>query len=308
MADSASPDPRSGTSCADGFVVIAALWILAALATLAMIYAVYVVHTATALRFSDDRLQAEALTTAALELTSFQVAAMAEPPSRGSFEFRLGHADVAVGFRSEAARIDLNLASKELLSGLLVALGAEPKIADALATHIVAWRRPRGDRDPEAESYRTAGRNYLPRGGPFAHVEELALVMGFSPDLVERVLPFLTVYSGRPEVDVMAAEPQVIAAIPGMSPDRFSAILAQRRDPRPDPMAMNRILGPLEGFATTQSSRSIRVNIRIRPDNGLPSNSDVVIVTADDGPYPYRILYWRDDRDVADAGTTTGSR
>ena len=53
--------PRGGR---DGFIVVAVLWMLGALATLASIYAVYVINTATAMGVNDDRLQAEGLMTA----------------------------------------------------------------------------------------------------------------------------------------------------------------------------------------------------------------------------------------------------
>jgi general secretion pathway protein K len=294
-AVTAPPQPRHR----DGFVLVAVLWMVAALATLATIDAIYVIKTATAMRVNDERVQAEALTTAALELTAFRMTATAAPPSAGDFEFKLENAEVAVEFRSEAARIDLNLGSKELLSGLLTVLGTKREIADELAGHVVAWRTPRGDRDPEAVRYRTAGRDYRQRGAPFPHAGELSLVLGFRPELVERVLPFVTVYSGRPEINVMAAEPQVIAAIPGMTRDRLNAILVERRRPRPDPMVMNGILGPLEGFATTQSSRTVRAKVAVRLANGHLLTAEVVILIVRDGPDPYRILSWRDDLDEA---------
>ena len=58
-----------------GFIIVAVLWIMLALATLASIYAAYVVRTAYAVGASDDRVNADALFTAALELTAYQVTA-----------------------------------------------------------------------------------------------------------------------------------------------------------------------------------------------------------------------------------------
>src|SRR5205814_2073315 len=49
----------------DGFIVVAVLWILAALATLASVYAVYVSNTAFSSRVNDDRIQAQGLVSAA---------------------------------------------------------------------------------------------------------------------------------------------------------------------------------------------------------------------------------------------------
>ena len=99
------------------------LWILGALATLATVYSIYVINTASALAIIDDRLKAEALVSAGVELTAYQLTATPDVPPSGSFRFRLGEANVAVEFRTEFARIDLNVAPKEVFSGLFAALG-----------------------------------------------------------------------------------------------------------------------------------------------------------------------------------------
>src|ERR1700704_3930748 len=110
----------------NGFIVVAVLWILAALATLASIYASYVATTVIASRVNDERIQAHALISAAVELAAYQLSASSQEPrqTRGAFNFRASNADIAVEFRSEAARIDLNQAPKPLLAGLFAALGA----------------------------------------------------------------------------------------------------------------------------------------------------------------------------------------
>ena len=127
-------DRMSAGSGRDGFIIIAVLWMLIGLATLASIYSVYIANTATALTVTDEALQAELLTTTSLELTAYQFSSSgndAKDPksakdaksekaarlSRGGFRFRAGTATVGVTFVSEAARIDLNMAPKEMLAG-----------------------------------------------------------------------------------------------------------------------------------------------------------------------------------------------
>src|ERR1700730_17210037 len=90
-----------------GFIIVAVLWIMLALAS---IYAAYVVRTAYAVGASDDRVNADALFTAALELTAYQVTAAPKEsrPPNGRSNFRLGRATVSVEFHSESGRIDLN--------------------------------------------------------------------------------------------------------------------------------------------------------------------------------------------------------
>jgi general secretion pathway protein K len=51
---------KSARRAESGFFLVAVLWILAALATLASIYSSYTVNTAAGSRVADDRVQAEA--------------------------------------------------------------------------------------------------------------------------------------------------------------------------------------------------------------------------------------------------------
>jgi general secretion pathway protein K len=284
----------------DGFIVVAVLWILGALAALASIYSIYVTNSALGLSVNDDRLQAEALVTAGLELTAYQLSAkdVDSRPTQGAFRFRMGRADVAVDFRSEAARIDLNAAPKELLAGLLAGLGARADAAAYYADRIIGWRQAgevEGE-NQEAAAYRTAGLSYGPRQGPFSDVGELWLVLGLPPALVERALPFVTVFSGRAEVDILAAAPEVVAAMPGMTPDRLYAILGQRGPGAANAQVVQGLLGSAPG-ASTQPSKSTRVTVRIAFDNGRRVGSEAVILLLDDADAPFRVLSWRDDFD-----------
>lgn len=283
---------RRAQATSDGFVLVAVLWILSALATLAAIYAIYVANTAVAVAGSDDAIEADALMSASVELTAYQLFGTPAQArlTRGSFDFRLGRANVAVEFCSEAARIDLNEAPKELLSGLFIALGAQPDAARQYADRVVGWRTtPKtGERDEEAGLYRAAGLSYFPRGAPFEHVGELGLVLGLPPALVERALPHITVFSGLDRINARDAAPEVLAAIPGMTPD------AQTGAGR----AASGATGPgAQALVTAEGSPATRVTARISFDNGRRIASEAVILPGD-GNEPFRILSWRADIDV----------
>ena len=58
-----------------------------------------------------------------------------------------------------------------------------------------------------------------PEGGTCERSDGLpsALVFGLPSFLVERALPFVTVFSGRAETNVLVAAPEVVAAAPGMT-------------------------------------------------------------------------------------------
>jgi general secretion pathway protein K len=297
--------PRSARpqTASDGFILVAVLWILGALAALASIYAMYVANTAIALAVNDDAIAADALVSGSVELAAYRLlAAPAESrPTRGAFNFRMGRANIAVEFCSEAARIDLNAAPKELLAGFFGALGAHPNDAEQYADRIVGWRTTpsSGSPDNEASLYRAAGLSYDPRGAPFAHVGELWLVLGLPPALIERAVPYVTVFSGREDINVLDAAPEVIAALSGMTPERLNAFLGERttmaRGSGPSALAQ---LGPARKGATTEGSKATRVTVHINFDNGRRIVSEAVVLI-DGRDEPFRVLSWRDDIDAS---------
>lgn len=290
----------AGRNATDGFIVVVVLWILAALSTLISVYAVYVIDSAAGLAEQGDQLHADALVSAAIELAAYQhLATQAQSrPTHGQFRVRLGDANIAAQFRSEAARIDLNAAAKPLLAGLFVVLGARPQDADAYADRVIAWRTvsPQSD-NPEAAAYRDARLRYGPRGSKFPHVGELSLVRGLPAGLVERAMPFVTVYSGRPQVNVLDAAPEIIGALPGMTRERVKAVLAQRQAAPENAQALLALLGQAQQYATADGSKALRVSVQVNLDNGRSTTSEVVILVFEGGPEPFSILSWRDARD-----------
>ena len=281
-----------------GFVIVAALWLVAALAALAVIFSAYLASSARALALSDSALETEALVSAGVELTAYQLRLPREDarPSQGSFRTRLNGSELAVTFVSEAARVDLNAAPKELLANLLTVLGAAQDDARQFADRIVGWRtKATPERVGNEDAlYLAAGRSYTPRQAPFAHVNELGLVLGLPPALVERALPFVTVFSGAPGVDPLSAPPEVIAALPGMTPLSLKQFLSDRAALPSDPAAIAAALGEAKALGTVRKSQAYRLLIRVHLQNGRNTASEVVISLRSEED-PYRVLSWQDN-------------
>ena len=281
-----------------GFIVVAVLWILAALTALVLIYLTYVTDTAVVVAGSAERVQIEALATGAVELAAYQLTALKEDarPTSGAFNSRLGAGKLSVTYRSEAARVDLNAAPKELIAGLMAGLGADRSDANDYTDRIIAWRTPveNGDNDPENSFYRTSGVAYLPRHAPFPQADELWLVRGIPPRLVEQILPFVTVFSNLATVNILDAAPQVMTALPGMTPEKLQSVLAQRDDP-----TLNRqsLLATLGSAATLAGSKAYRLSIGVEFNNGRRGAAEVVILLMESGDEPYRVMSWRNASD-----------
>ena len=300
--DALTKDRADTPSSEQGVVIVAVLWILMALSALTVILSLYLSASAQALAVNDTALKIEALVSASLELTAYQLtlAGDKDRPPRGSFHFKMDAADTLVTFTSEAARIDLNLAPKELLAALFAGLGAKKDAATDDAERIVGWRtRPAPDATNDEESlYRALGLSYSPRQASFVHASELALVAGLPPALVDRALSFVTVFNGSSGVDPAIAEPEVIAALSdnGKPKDPFSSdTLASGNAPAAlgsAPAASGN--APAASDATTAKSTCYRVEVTINFEDGRRAASEVVIALGNKVE-PYRVLSWQDD-------------
>ena len=127
--------------------------------------------------------------------------------------------------------------------------------------------------------------------------------MGIPEVMVERAMPFSRSIPARPQVNILDAAPQVLAALPGMNPDRLNDDPVPQRAGRPQNAAARcwRCSVPRRRSATTQGSKAIRVTARIAFDSGQRMTTEAVIFILDSGTEPYRVLTWRDDVDDAPA-------
>lgn len=123
---------------------------------------------------------------------------------------------LALTISDEAGRVDLNLASAELLVALFKGSGVQDDNAQRLADAIIDYR----DRDDERRSlgaerddYEAAGANARPKNAPFAVLEEVRGVLGMSNDIFEAVRPFSSVHSGQLGIDPRAAPDALIATL-----------------------------------------------------------------------------------------------
>lgn len=296
---------RAAAAGEAGFIIVPVLLLLLLLASLAGSLSVYLSSSARALALYDDRLRAAGLFVASMELVAYDQSSVSRPQRkpRGAFSFRLGNASVQVAYETEAARIDLNLAPKDLIANLFQVLGAQPRDALGYADRIIGWRTaPKEESlDGEASLYQAAGLTYSPKGRAFSSIDELWRVLGLPPAMVERALRFVTVYSGRPDVNVFAAPPEVIASLPGMTPARMQQFLSQRDALSRDNASVVDQLGTADGLASTQAGDVMRLRSTITFDNGRTAAAEIVIQLAG-SEEPYKVVNWRDLDETARNG------
>jgi general secretion pathway protein K len=146
--------------------------------------------------------------------------------------FTLGDLHVRYRFFGELGRLDLNRGDRDLIQGLLLAVGVDGAQADMLTDNLLDWR----DRSPETRLHGTSPEAYaaigLPEGrrdGDFESVEELQQVAGFTPEIYRRLAPHLTVHTGARRPAPEYASAQVLAAHRGADLDFAEAWIRDRR-------------------------------------------------------------------------------
>jgi general secretion pathway protein K len=134
----------------------------------------------------------------------------------------------------------------------------------------------------------------------------LWLVRGIPPAIVERMLPFVTVFSNVATVNVQDAAPQVLAALPNITPESLQSVLSQRGDPALDPRSLIGMAGG-EG-ATLGGSKAYRIAVDVELPDGRRSAAEVVILLLESGDEPYRVLSWRNASDGSTASQKASLR
>lgn len=192
----------TSTTHSKGFALITVLWIIAFLAVIAgsvsyqaraslglatnIVAGFKTKHAAegTLLLTIDKLIKRD-------ELQSFKL-------NKSNFSYELDDLIVSVEVVDESGKIDLNLASVDLIRSLFFSVGVDEKVSSSIADAIADWR----DKDnlkravgAEDQDYAAKGLLYEAKDDEFDSIEELSLVLGVTPEIFNRVKPFVTVYA-----------------------------------------------------------------------------------------------------------------
>ena len=119
-------------------------------------------------------------------------------------------------------------------------------------------------------------------------------MLDLPPAVVDRALPHVTVYSGQAEINLLDAAPEVLAALPGVTPERLHILLGQREAASQEVM---RALGPAARYVTAQANKTNRVAVEVRFDGNRRLRSEIIVLLLDGDTEPFRVLSWHDDID-----------
>lgn len=201
-----------------GFVLLVVLWSVALLALIGTRLTGAGRTEAQIARNLLSAAMAEAAADGAIQEAVFRLLAPGDArwPADGLPRLvRVGAAVVEVRVVSESGKINPNRAPAAAIAALLHRLGMEESPAATLAAAIFDWRTPgqlASTGGTKAAQYRATGRAALPTGKPFESLGEIGAVLGMSPQLLDRLRPFLSVHN-EAGIDPRYAAPAVRLAL-----------------------------------------------------------------------------------------------
>jgi general secretion pathway protein K len=181
-----------------GFALLVVLWTVALLALLGT----YLVAAARVriVMASDLRTAAtmESAADGATQHAIFELLKGQWTPDGTVRAIRIGAMEVRIFLEDEALKLNPNYASATELQALLQQLSLSQRAAAQIAAAIVDWRTPAGAQTLAGGATADGGsdRNDRSPGVPFARLADLAAVPGMTPDILQRLTPHLTLFSG----------------------------------------------------------------------------------------------------------------
>ena len=143
---------------------------------------------------------------------------------------------ITLRLEDEGQKINPNLASDALLAALFEVRGVDHDTARRLGAAVADWVSadgPARQGGAKQKEYQAAGRSYGPPNAPIESLDELQLVLGMTPAILESVRPFLTIYTDAAAPDGKDAPPVVQRAI-ALAAQAPDAAQASDNVPPPD--------------------------------------------------------------------------
>ncbi|MCU7876812.1 MAG: general secretion pathway protein GspK [Candidatus Thiodiazotropha sp. (ex Lucinoma borealis)] len=125
---------------------------------------------------------------------------------------------IHIAIRSSSGLLDLNKASREQLQKLFILVTEETQEQEALADRLSDWRDSddlRRLNGAEDKDYRNLGYPYVTAGRDLISIDELAYVMGFDAVRVNKLRPYVTLYSDSANLDYRFAAEELTLLLKG---------------------------------------------------------------------------------------------
>lgn len=229
-----------------GLALVVVLWILSLLTLMAGSFAKTMRRETAVSTAIKINAEAESLAETGIALAEFM---LNQPPQQGRWRtdgtiYRLvkNGSEMRIRILSESGKVDINSSTELQLSALLNSVVDDSGQQERLLNAILDWRDADDDtrtHGAEKNQYKRAGLRYAPSNFAFQSLQELQLVLGMDDLIFNRIEPWITIYSGSPEVNIDAAAPELLSLIvaemkrQNMNTDLITQRLQDRNEDNP---------------------------------------------------------------------------
>jgi general secretion pathway protein K len=226
-----------------------------------------------------------------------------------SYNGQIGDGNYSVSITDESGKVDINVitdANSDILRNLLKNLGIPDDDANIIVDSILDWKDPDDLvhlNGAESDYYMSLPNPYKAKNANFDTLEELIMVRGITNDILygkegqKGIIDFLTINSGKSQININAAPKEVLMAIPGMTPEIADAIINFRQNKEIKTMAdIQDILGAnfnlMANYITTAGSNIYTIDSIGYKENrkaGFGIRASVII----EGNDKYHYIYYK---------------
>ena len=214
------------------------------------------------------------------------------------YKIDFAEAEIEVSISDETGKIDINLASNELLVGLFASLGISDDEAIMLTERVVDWRdndNIKGFNGAEDDDYESEGYKYGAKDALFDTVPELQQVMGITYEMYMKLEPAITVYSGSRNINIAYAPLQALVALEDVEREDALQYIEDRELVEGIGDAVP-ILGNGQSSAARGGGVAFSIKAKATLSNGHWAELDATIrLGGTVNGRPFRIVRWRDN-------------
>lgn len=288
-----------------GFAMILVLWVIVGLG---LEIALLSGSTRDAVALADNEgaiVRGEALARAAVEIAVANLAAQDErirwKADGSKHGVSIAGANVSIRTSGENGKININKADGAMLTSLFRITAKSTREAEALSDKVIKWRE--GGRASSSSRAPAAGRagseskddkDAKETGREFLDPTDLVHRIGLSPEMLDVLLPHLTVYTRDGKINPMLASDTVLRALPGLSRQAADQLVQQRRLGTLTPAEIAALLSEAAAYISSDTGPAIRIEVEISgaSRNAIGSASTIVLPNLDP-ELPFRTLTWR---------------
>ncbi|HFC30216.1 MAG TPA: hypothetical protein ENJ44_04135 [Oceanospirillales bacterium] len=218
-----------------GVALILVLWVTVLLTVIASSFALSARVEGIQAKMVFDTTRARYLAEAGLHRAVYELR-NPDPEARWVADGRIykmefADAEIEIQITDETGKIDINLASDELLVGLFASLGMSDEDAMMLTERVIDWRdndNIKGLDGAEDEDYEAAGYKYGAKDALFDTVPEIQQVMGVTYEMYKKLEPAITVFSGSRNINIAYAPLQALMALEGVEREDAQQFIEER--------------------------------------------------------------------------------